>query len=84
MNLQFIESRLVEILNGFEGMLPPEQLDDMRSLANAGEPGVALENFCTQLYEYDVSVPATVLEELSKLGSAMGIRPEYWLDLTVR
>jgi hypothetical protein len=41
----------------------------MRELVDAGEPGIALENLCTQLYEYDVSVPAG--------ATAWSVRPDF-------
>jgi hypothetical protein len=44
------------------------------SLVRAGEPGVALENLCTQLEEYDVAVPQDVLRELSEIASAMTMK----------
>jgi hypothetical protein len=53
-----IESRLAEIFNEFLNLIPAEQIAEMLALVRAGEPGVALENFCTQLVEYSVAVPA--------------------------
>ncbi|RLB52115.1 MAG: hypothetical protein DRJ42_15630 [Deltaproteobacteria bacterium] len=52
-----------------------------RSLSEHGEPGVALENLCTQLYEYDVVVPEPLVAELAALGSLMGIEPAHWTRL---
>ncbi|MEO6392818.1 MAG: MafI family immunity protein [Pyrinomonadaceae bacterium] len=83
MNLEQIESRLLAILDGFDGYFPAGQLEDMQSLVIAGEPGVALENFCTQLYEYEICVSAATVKELSDLGAAMGIRPDYWSRFVV-
>jgi hypothetical protein len=53
-------------------------------LNDAGEPGVALENFCTQLYEYDIPVLAEVLDELRLLGRSMGLEERYWTLLSVK
>jgi rRNA-processing protein FCF1 len=55
----------------------------MCALAGAGERGVALENFCTQLLEYDVAVSSTVLKELKALAEEMGIDEKYWTRLEV-
>jgi hypothetical protein len=69
-----VEDGLARALARATGLLPDEQLGDMRSLVQAGEPGIALENFCTQLYEYDLSVPAELAAELEALAAAMGMR----------
>ena len=79
MDLRHIEERLVTVLKNAAGWLPSEQLADMESLVRAGEPGVALENFCTQLEEYDVAVPAHVVSELKALSSAMQMKVQ-WLE----
>jgi len=84
MNLEQIESRLLIVLDGLQERLPGEQIQDMRSLAKAREPGVALENLCSQLFEYDVDVSKAVRDELAALGTAMGIRPDYWSRLQVK
>jgi hypothetical protein len=54
----------------------------MRSLVEAGEPGIALENLCTQLHEYDVSVPQDLATELGDLAGAMGLRVSPPLKVT--
>lgn len=68
-----MEDRLSRALARATGLLPDEQLGDMRSLVQAGEPGIALENFCTQLHEYDLSVPAELAAELEALAAAMSL-----------
>jgi hypothetical protein len=78
MNLNEIESRLLSVLKQAERLLPQSELQGMVELAQAGEPGVGLENFCTQLFEYDVAVPVHILTEIAELGCAMGIQSRYW------
>lgn len=53
MDLQEIERRLTSVIAQSTGSIPAEQLDEMAALVRAGEPGVALENYLTPLYEYD-------------------------------
>ena len=79
MNLQHIEERLLIIFRNANGWLPESQLADMQSLVNAGEPGIALENFCTQLEEYNVTVPQVVRHELIELALEMGMQPSRWI-----
>jgi hypothetical protein len=78
MELREIEDALVRAIGEFSRQLPLEQLDNMRELAKAGEPGIALENLLTQIAEYEVAVAPAMLESLEKLGLAMGIDPKYW------
>jgi len=84
MELIEIEQRLRRLLDQFSKDLPTEQLKDMKELVDAGEPGVALENYCTQLVEYDISAPSTIVAELKELGEAMGIDEEYWMRLPAK
>jgi hypothetical protein len=78
MNMQSIEKTLVKLIDSFEGQLPREQLGEMRNLTTAGEPGVAFENLCVQLFEYDIHVAPEVLNELRTVGLAMTIKATYW------
>ena len=84
MDLARVEERLLLLLKNAEGWLPGEQLAEMQSLVRAGEPGVALENFCTQLEEYDVAVPDGAVSELSELASAMGLKIPAWIERSRR
>jgi hypothetical protein len=36
-----------------EGLLPQRDISSIWELIDAGEPGIAFENLCTQLYEYE-------------------------------
>jgi hypothetical protein len=67
------EQRLQAILTAAAGWLPSEQLAEMHSLVLAGEPGIASENFCTQLEKYDVVLPSDIAVELTVLAARMGI-----------
>jgi hypothetical protein len=78
MNLNEIEKCLLDFLVREGSPLPEGELIGMIELVRAGEPGIALENFCTQLFEYDVKVSPMVLNEIASLGIAMGINSRYW------
>ncbi len=73
-----LENALLELIETFTGLLPREQVKDFAGLVRAGEPGIAFENLCTQLYEYDIVVNREVLGELKVVGSAMGLESKYW------
>lgn len=76
-----IEGALLKVLDGFESPIPAHQIQDMKDLCRAGEAGVALENFATQLVEYDVRVSRALVDQLETLSSAMGLDRKYcaWL-----
>lgn len=80
MDLRQIEERLARILIKADGWLPSAQLQDMASLANAGEPGVASENFWTQLEEYEVAVPSDMAQELKQLAECMDMNVPSWAE----
>jgi hypothetical protein len=80
MSSRSIEERLLAVLNNAKGWLSEEQLADMEELVRAGEPGVALENLCTQLEEYDVAVPDAVVDELRGIAAGMGMRLSSWME----
>jgi hypothetical protein len=82
MNLNEIEQRLLAVFAESGRLLPKTELDGMAELVKAGEPGIGLENFCTQLFEYDVEVPVRIFTEIAELGQAMGIPSDYWERLT--
>jgi hypothetical protein len=79
MNLSQIADELVRTIEECRGLgIPQDSLDDSRENAEAGEPGIAVENLCSNLHEYDVVVPAKIYDSLAKLGSHMGIDAKYW------
>jgi hypothetical protein len=78
MNTDLIEQQILTTISKFAGLLPAEQLEDMRELVIAGERGIALENLCTQIHEYDVAVQPDVYTTIEEVGTAMGIDSKYW------
>jgi hypothetical protein len=78
MNANELEAALLDLLNSFESPIPAHQIKDMKELCCAGEAGIALENFATQLVEYDVHVPSSFVDRLEKIGNAMNLDQKYW------
>lgn len=72
-----IEARLDALLDRAGSLLPGPVLVDMRDLVRHGEPGLALESFCTQLQLHDARLPLAMLAEIAVLGEAMGIGKLY-------
>jgi hypothetical protein len=82
MDFQSIERSLLQLIQIYARNFPAEQTEEMAKSVHAGEPGIAFEDLCTQLYEYDVPVDEATLREFKEIGSQMGIQPEYWERLT--
>lgn len=79
------EKQLVEGLRrvtaAVQHLLPERDIEFVQELLDVGEWGVAHEHICTQLFEYDATVPPEVVAELARLGEAMRLDPEAWLCL---
>jgi len=80
-NAKAIESGLLELIDAFAGRFPSEQAAGMRQLVLAGESGVAFENLCTQLFEYDVVPDRLTIGRLHELGSTLEVDSKYWQRL---
>lgn len=73
-----IEKRLIELIRDFGGRLPDEYIREYISLAEHSECAVALENLCTQLYEYDVVPTLGELTAIQELSDALHLGKETW------
>ncbi len=62
--------------------LPQSDIDGIWESIDGGEPGIAFEDLCTQLYEYEVPVSDQTLDVLSDIGAYTGFDPKLWEDLT--
>jgi len=74
---------LRDIIDSVSTRLPRENTDCARELVDHGEWGEALSLICTQLFEYDIPVPASVLENINAVGSAMRMDSKEWDGLVV-
>lgn len=84
MTLVEIEQKLVALIARFDGCaIPAYQLQLFKEDVLAGEPVIALEDFCSQLHEYNVPVSKAVRDELRDLGVLLNITPEHWTNLIV-
>ena len=51
---------------------------DTRDLIDHGEPGVALENLCTNLYEFSVPITRSQYDEIAAIGTALSLHRKAW------
>lgn len=71
-------SQLRSIVQGAEGLLQ-QDVESISVLLDAGELKVALEHLCTQIYEYDVEVSASLRAILEGLGTSFDVPVAYLL-----
>lgn len=64
-----------------EGSLTADEVESVWTLIDAGEPGIALEIICDQLYEPDTAVGCDTVERLRLVGLRMELDPALWENL---
>ena len=78
-----IEQVVLEVVNACSSQLAPERVADMRDLIAYGEPGVALENVCSELIETDARVSELVYQKIVGAGVAIGLPTCTWSDVLI-
>jgi len=84
-NMKELDSRFVDLLSRLRSLdwhdgsdRAEFMLTDTRELIEHGEPGVALENLCQNLYEFSVSISQEDLEEIKTLAQVMQMPDDTW------
>ena len=57
--------------------LPLRDIEQVEGLIQVGERAVAFENLCTQIYEYDITLPSDLRDALVSTGEELGVAPRY-------
>lgn len=73
-----IEAMLRALIASFGHALPPDELAELHDLNDHREWGIALENLCVQLDEFDVEPTAVQLAQIQDAAEAMGLPPSTW------
>jgi hypothetical protein len=68
------------IMDGLSG-LPENDIDNVEQLLQVGEWQVALEILCTQVYEYELTLPGDVLPLITDLCRELSADDKYWICL---
>lgn len=58
--------------------MPPHYLSGMRELAENNEWGIALENLCDNIYEFNISFTVGVFSEIKRLCKLGGLDDSNW------
>jgi len=81
MDLLEIEHRLKALVLRFTGNIEQKRIAMILEDIDYGEPGIALEDYCTNLYDNGTNVPVDIINELQALGTVMRLDPDYWESL---
>jgi hypothetical protein len=81
MNSQELEIRVLKVIDACGQLVPPQRLEGTRSIANHGEPGIALENLATQLEESNAHLGEELVIEIETLARAMRLKDGPWRQL---
>jgi hypothetical protein len=71
------EERLRLLLPTLAGRLGSQDARSVEELIDHNECGVALENMCAQLHEFDAALSTTELDELRLIASLLGVDVGY-------
>jgi hypothetical protein len=69
---------LKSLLTLFQEKLPERDIENINILIEAYEWGLALEDLCAQLHEYDVQISPLVYNRIRAAGSSMHITTNAW------
>lgn len=73
-----IKDRTLRLVRQFEGKLPKESYEEIVSLIVHGELEIALENLCSELYEWEVEVSSEQLSMIQTLAKKMKLPPRRY------
>ena len=73
-----VQRKLLDVLADLKGTLRDQDRAEASEATRAGEPGVALEVVCQQLFEYDARVPRRTYAGIEAVGRAMNMPEQTW------
>lgn len=76
-----LEQKFEALLNELSQSLTSADVEGIQELIEANELGVALEDFCTQLFERDAVCSREQIDRIAEIGKATAINSEYWQNL---
>jgi hypothetical protein len=76
------ELEIINITKEYNGKLPQSDIDSIVVLASHREWGVALENLCTQIYEYELKVSKQSFFKIKEMITKMKLDTRYLDDLS--
>jgi hypothetical protein len=81
MSPEQIEKMLREALAKLAGILPDRDFQNALQNVDAGEPEVAFDVICQQLFEHDIPVPKHAYMQLIQVGRVLELPEQNWAIL---
>ena len=72
---------VLHVLERCRGLFPEDRRLNFVDYVYAGEWGLALEDACSNLGDFDALVGDELFAEIEQLGVRMGLRDDYWKRL---
>lgn len=78
-----LEKRLSLLTESLKPQIPERVYMQTVEVIAAGEYGVALENLCSNLFEFDVVISKDIFAEIVSIGRSMNLSQNTWKDVAV-
>jgi hypothetical protein len=79
---QVVEGKLKEafdlVADSLVAMGYPERVKDAYELIDANEPAIALENMCSNLHDFECSIPVRAYDLFAEAGLYLQVNSSYW------
>ena len=72
------EERMYALAGMLRDGYDPQYAATFTSFLDAGEPVVGMEILCDQLLDDEVSIEATLFQEIEELARLVQMQPKYW------
>ena len=77
-NKNFLDEKSKYIINNLEGKLREDDIKYFIETYIVGEAGIAYEDLCTQINEFDIKISKKVFDALKDMCIYYEIDPKYW------
>lgn len=73
---------LIKILDACKDKLPQERYNSTIELVQVGEEGIALENLCSNIDDFEITLSQDSFDKIQYLAVKMGLHPDSWEFVT--
>lgn len=82
MHYKLLNKLLIEILEDIRGFISEDLYETNKEYILVGEPGIALDNMCSYIDEYNIEISLQTFKKIEEAGYAMEMDPNTtWMYL---
>ncbi len=74
-----LENMIKHLFEANKSLLTQDDIDSIEDLIKHGESGIAFENLCDQLYEYDSRITKESYHLMAEVGQILNLKERKWL-----